>query len=96
MQRLKRVFAIEIERCRGCGGRLEVIASIEDPALIERILAHVRQRGEEELAAFDGAAQPASIGATDTCAFAAATNTAMQIAIRNPAAADTRVIRAPP
>jgi hypothetical protein len=30
--RLKRVFAIEIERCRRCGGRLEVIASIEDPA----------------------------------------------------------------
>jgi hypothetical protein len=47
MQRLKRVFAIEIERCRGCGGRLEVIASIEDPALIERILAprEAAQRG---------------------------------------------------
>jgi hypothetical protein len=49
MQRLKRVFGIEIERCLSCGGRLEVIASIEEPALIERILAHVRQRGEEEL-----------------------------------------------
>jgi len=45
MQHLKRVFAIE--QCRRCGGRLEGIASIEDPALIERILAHVRQRGEE-------------------------------------------------
>jgi hypothetical protein len=42
MQRLKRVFAIEIERCYRCGGRLEVIASIEEPALIERILARVR------------------------------------------------------
>jgi hypothetical protein len=39
-QRLKRVFAIEIETCRRCGGKLRVIASIEDPALIERILAH--------------------------------------------------------
>jgi hypothetical protein len=48
MQRLKRVFAIEIERCRRCGGRLTVIASIEEPALIERILAHVRQRDEED------------------------------------------------
>jgi hypothetical protein len=38
----------KLERCRGCGGRLTVIASIEDPALIERILAHVRQRGEQE------------------------------------------------
>jgi hypothetical protein len=49
MQRLKRVFAIEIERCRRCGGRLAVIASIEDAALIERILAHVKQRAEEDV-----------------------------------------------
>jgi len=33
--RLKRVFAIDIERCRGCGGGLRVIARIEEPALIE-------------------------------------------------------------
>jgi hypothetical protein len=36
-QRWKRVFAIEIGRCRGSGGRLGVIASIEEPALIELI-----------------------------------------------------------
>jgi hypothetical protein len=47
-QRLKRVFAIEIETCRRCGGKLTVIASIEDPALIERILAHLAQRRERE------------------------------------------------
>jgi hypothetical protein len=52
------VFAIEIERCRGCGGPLEVIASIEDPALIERILAHVRQRSEEDLPLRWGAPAP--------------------------------------
>jgi len=46
-QRLKRVFAIDIERCRRCGGRLKVIASIEEPALIERILSHLEQRAEE-------------------------------------------------
>src|SRR5690606_31902022 len=34
-QRLKRVFAIEIETCRRCGGRLRVIASIEAPTTIE-------------------------------------------------------------
>ena len=61
MQRLKRVFAIEIERCRGCGGRLTVIASIEDPALIERILSHVRQRGEEERLLPLGARGPPSL-----------------------------------
>jgi hypothetical protein len=45
-RRLRRVFGIEIEQCAGCGGRLRVIASIEEPGLIERILAHRRERGE--------------------------------------------------
>jgi hypothetical protein len=40
-QRLKRVFAIDIETCRQCGGKLRVIASIEEPAVIERILDHL-------------------------------------------------------
>ena len=46
-RRLKRVFGIEIEQCVRCGGGLKVIASIEEPELIERILAHRRERGEE-------------------------------------------------
>lgn len=50
-QRLKRVFVIEIERCLGCGGRLKVIASIEQPNVIERILAHL---GEDRPAAEPG------------------------------------------
>jgi uncharacterized protein with PIN domain len=43
---LKRVFAIEIERCLRCGGRLRVIASIEDEAVIERILDHLGSQDE--------------------------------------------------
>jgi len=35
------VFGIDLETCRQCGGRLRVIASIEQPALIERILGHL-------------------------------------------------------
>jgi hypothetical protein len=50
------VFGIEIEQCVRCGGRLRVIASIEEPDVIERILAHRRERGEE-------AAPTASLGA---------------------------------
>jgi hypothetical protein len=46
-RRLKRVFGIEIEQCARRGGRLKVIASIEEPELIERILKHRRERGEE-------------------------------------------------
>ena len=45
-QRLKRVFAIDIETCRQCGGTLRVIASIEEPAVIERILEHLRHTAE--------------------------------------------------
>jgi hypothetical protein len=44
MQRLKRVFAIDIETCPECGGKLRVIACIEDPPLIEKILGHVHRR----------------------------------------------------
>ena len=44
-QRLKRVFLIDITLCPHCGGTLRVIADVTEPALIERILAHVRKRG---------------------------------------------------
>ena len=37
---LKRVFDIDIERCE-CGGRLKIIAAIEDPGVIVRILSHL-------------------------------------------------------
>ena len=37
-QRLKRVFKREIETCETCGGKMKVIASIEDPAVIKRML----------------------------------------------------------
>jgi hypothetical protein len=47
-RRLKRVFGIEIEQCARCGGRLKVIASLEEPEPIERIRAHRRERGGEE------------------------------------------------
>ncbi len=47
-RRLKRVFAIDIEECARCGGRLKVLASIEEPELIARILAHRRERGDDD------------------------------------------------
>ena len=43
-QRLKRVFQIDIESCAECGGKLRVIACIEDPELIREILEFVRCR----------------------------------------------------
>ncbi len=40
-QRLKRVFSIDIEKCEKCGGPVRVIASIEDPEVIKKILNHL-------------------------------------------------------
>ena len=43
-QRLKRVFNIEVETCRVCGGAAKVIASIEDPVVIKKILMHLEEK----------------------------------------------------
>jgi hypothetical protein len=45
-QRLKRVFVIDIEIWRRCGGKLRVIASIDEQATIEQILEHLGRDGE--------------------------------------------------
>ena len=38
---LKRVFDIDIEYCPNCGGALKIIAAIEDPPVIVKILSHL-------------------------------------------------------
>ena len=43
-QRLKRVFHIDIETCRECAGALRIIACIEDPVVIKKILAHLNNK----------------------------------------------------
>jgi len=55
MQRLKHVFAIRrliaqqsAETCPKCGGKLRVIACIEDPDVIATILEHIRTREAAE------------------------------------------------
>jgi hypothetical protein len=46
-QRLKRVFNIDIETCEQCGGAVKVIASIEDPLVIQKILSHLNTKNDE-------------------------------------------------
>ena len=48
MQRLKRVFNIDFEACERCGGKVKVIASIEDPAVIAHILKHLNQKAVDD------------------------------------------------
>ncbi len=38
---LKRVFDIDLEHCPNCGGALMIIAAIDDPPVIARLLAHL-------------------------------------------------------
>lgn len=38
MQRLKRVFNIDIETCKTCGGEVKIIACIEDSLIMKKIL----------------------------------------------------------
>jgi hypothetical protein len=41
-RRLKRVFGVQIESCARCGGELKIIASIEEPQLIAKILSRLK------------------------------------------------------
>lgn len=45
-QRLKRVFNIDIETCRDCGGAVKVIVCIKDPVVIRKILCHLKSKDE--------------------------------------------------
>ena len=47
-QRLKRVFDIDVEICDQCGGAVKVIACIEDPAVIKKILDHLDKTAPTE------------------------------------------------
>ena len=41
-QRLKRVFGIDMVNCE-CGGTIKIIACIEDPVVIKKILDHLKK-----------------------------------------------------
>ena len=43
-QRLKRVFKIDVETCRVRGGTAKVIACIEDPVVIKKILTYMEDK----------------------------------------------------
>jgi hypothetical protein len=47
-RRLKRVLGVQIEGCARCGGQLKIIASIEEPQLIAKILSHLKSAAAEQ------------------------------------------------
>jgi len=44
---LQRVFAVDVLACPNCGGRMRLIATIEDPRIVRRILTHLGLAGDE-------------------------------------------------
>jgi hypothetical protein len=39
---MQRAFAIDVLKCPHCGGRMKLIATIADPAVIRKILEHLK------------------------------------------------------
>jgi len=64
VQRLKRVFSIDVERCDRCGGAARIIACVEDPEVIEKILRHLGLDGDSGVEAM-ACAPPAGVGLID-------------------------------
>lgn len=46
--RLKRAFNIDINICEACGGAVKVIACIDDPAVINKILDHLKAKEDSQ------------------------------------------------
>jgi hypothetical protein len=55
---MRRVFALDVLACPRCGGRLRVIATIQDPVAVRTTLAHLGPSGVAEP---PGPAPPAPI-----------------------------------
>jgi len=51
-KRLKRVFNIDIEICSKCDGDVKIIASIEDPMVIQQILTHLEDNATSSATGF--------------------------------------------
>jgi hypothetical protein len=43
---LQRVFSVDVLACRRCGGRMRVLATIDDPRVVRRILSHLGLLGD--------------------------------------------------
>jgi hypothetical protein len=44
---LRRVFAVDVLACPNCGGRMRVLATIDDPEVVRRILTHLGLTGDK-------------------------------------------------
>jgi hypothetical protein len=45
---MRRAFDLDVLRCSRCAGRIQLITTIDDPAVIQRILTHLGLPGALE------------------------------------------------
>ena len=65
-QQLKRVFSLEVEKSEKCGGKVRVVACIEDPDAIQKILMHL---GLDEASQARNRSPPSGLFAHSTSLF---------------------------
>ena len=61
-KRLQRVFNIDTETCRACQRQVKVIACIEDPDVIKKILVHLKSNEEKSIRQASSSKGTASFG----------------------------------
>ena len=61
--RLKRAFNIDIKTCEACRGVVKVIACIDDPVVINKILGHIKTQQDSQFMLPVNRAPPASFTA---------------------------------
>jgi hypothetical protein len=71
---LRRVFEFDILACADCGGRLRLLATIEDRAVVEKILTHLGLSVDLPITR----TTPAASGPTDRTTAVTLTHTARQ------------------
>jgi Putative transposase len=64
-QRLARAFAIDVTNCGRCGGAVKIIACVQAPLVIRKILDHVERAGPPQLKLPPARAPPAGSGLFD-------------------------------
>ena len=47
--RLKRVFNIDMNICEACGGAVKVVACVDDPVVINKILSHLQMTEDDKI-----------------------------------------------
>lgn len=57
-RRLKRVFGIDISECEKCKGPVKIVACIEDPLIIEKILSHLQDKEAKQTSPITWLPQP--------------------------------------